>query len=200
LRDSQRAKVYRAERVAAEELGLYFYFADEDIAEMPELTAFVNKTLDSKRTRKAFAGARSFAMPVIKDGRRNRSASANAYEMVFPRWSRSRLVVMHELAHTLNSRIRSNDVLPDGTSNPGLVKWGREAPGVYEWKHAPHGWRFCMIYLRLVEIHIGKTEAGVLREAMKGEGVKFRKPRQISPDSRRELAERGSKALAVANG
>lgn len=46
--------------------------------------------------------------PVLKDGRRNRKASANEWELTLPLWARSVPVTIHEAAHTITRRHKAS--------------------------------------------------------------------------------------------
>lgn len=97
-RDTQRAKLYEAERVAFGEdftrvIGDGSMEAVEEFVRRVESSqTWINLLANSGRT-PIKGGLR------LRDGRRNRSASANAFELTLPRWSRTAPIVLHEMAH-----------------------------------------------------------------------------------------------------
>lgn len=95
-RDSQRSKVYAAEREA---FGPAFgkKIADGGLA---ALTRVVRRVESSKTWKKLLAEAGCSPRPIeVLDGRGCRRAFARGWEIVFPVWSRTLPVVLHEMAH-----------------------------------------------------------------------------------------------------
>lgn len=91
MRDSQRSKVYKAEREVWD-IAQKFDNMDQtkryvqvvlDILDLPELKRY-----------KVYVG----------DGRARRSAGGNARGIYLPKWARTPWVILHELAHTLTAR------------------------------------------------------------------------------------------------
>lgn len=133
MRDTQRQRVYDAERkVPASPIGT---------GSMNEIVAFVEKVVGS-----AWWQRRSRVRTVIcKDGRGRVNACAYGNTIKIPRWGRSKMVVLHELAHVLN-----------------------DSGG------APHGREFAAAYLALVD-RFGEPEAGKqLRAAYAEKRVRWR--------------------------
>jgi hypothetical protein len=148
-RDSQRHKLYRAERAS----GLH---DSERIELVPAIGKWVNGILSSKRAREHYPHLKDWFSPVeIKDGRGCRTfARGGASSLVLPKWARNEGVILHELAHCVHLRNR-------------------------EWRHEPfHGWRFAGIFLKLVLWHMGRDSHDKLKAAFKAGRVKFREPRK----------------------
>ena len=165
-RDSQRSKVYAAEQATS----MCRAGAEPDLRSMKDLAEFVNgRIVGSSYWRRSHPKVKAV---IVADGR-GRSAAGGSYyrrRITMPLWSRSRLIVCHELAHVV--------------TDP-------EEPA--------HGWAFCAEYLRLVERFIGRAEAEELRASFKAHGVKYLAPRakrQISPEEYQVLRERLSAARA----
>ena len=100
----------------------------------------------------------------------NSGARGGDGRIKLPKWARNRYVVSHELAHCL-------------------------APAT-SW----HDWRFCAAYLEVVKYMCGQEDADRLKESFKKHGVRFRAPRKRQPltEEQREAArERLAKARAV---
>ena len=94
-RDSQKAKLYRAER---DDISKGRTFKD-----ICETKKFVAKVISSKWSQKHFLNYMSI---VVKDGRGTRIARSYGDVINVPVWARNELIVLHELAHSL--RIGSN--------------------------------------------------------------------------------------------
>ena len=126
MRDSQRSKLYRAEKVAFE------CFDTE-----PEMTiAECQKLVD-----RAMRFFREITSPRVSDGRGRRTAWASKWEIRLPRWSRRRMWVLHEVAHTISRRL--------------AARKRRPIQG--------HGKEFARTYIKLVRRFIGRAEADLLK-------------------------------------
>lgn len=77
--------------------------------------------------------------PKIKDGRRNRKASANSYVVTLPLWSRTIPVVIHEVCHSII-----------GLHRHGLA-W--------------HGPEYCRVFFHLIAKTGKITEAELVKQA-----------------------------------
>lgn len=117
-RDNQRSKVYKAERLHTE-------FEKHRIEDIKEVKKFVYKTLALKSVSKYWT-----PKPKIKDGRGCRRATGSARALTFPKWSRTKMVILHELAHAVT-------------------------PSHYAW----HGKEFCANFYYLVKVAMGKDSA-----------------------------------------
>lgn len=92
-RDSQRAKVYRAEEVLES-------FA-VSLPEIKDIEGYVQRVWASKRVQAAFAFPNLMNVPRVHDGRGRRRPAANASMIKMPRWCRNTHIVLHELAHVI---------------------------------------------------------------------------------------------------
>ncbi len=86
-RDSQRQKVYNWE---------YRVYPDSYKEEMTlmECVKFVHDICKDY----------GVAPPAVNDGRRRRRAVGGLHRIALPKWSRNRVIILHELAHTLTMR------------------------------------------------------------------------------------------------
>lgn len=144
-RDGQRARLYRAETDA-------FAAHPEPAWRLPSVTAveaFVRDVLDEDWFRVRFG---TFSRVTVKDGRGTRHAYS-AYEPVrrsvalsFPRWARTKPVVLHELGHAASLR------------RHGVI--------------AAHGPEFAAVYLQLVARHLGPAAGVHLRRAFDAHRVR----------------------------
>jgi len=171
-RDSQRSKVYAAERMA-------FDGHPVDYPEMKDVLRCVAHVLKSARVKRSFPilFERDF---VIKDGRRARSATGWASGMSFPREMRKRWVILHELAHVIHQR--EEQALRFDAEMTQL----RARKGFFQ----SHGWRWAEVYLKLVLWFMGRPAYDALRKAFKAGRVRHRPPRLMSPEQRAAAAER----------
>lgn len=167
MRDSQRSKVYAAENAITK--GRLF-------EEMDSVKAFVAKVQASSSLQKKYG---EFLSPHIHvgDGRARRKAGGNAQGIWMPKWSRSELIICHELAHTISSR-------------KYRVRW--TAGGSAD-KIAGHGWEFCEVYLDLVRVMLGNSTAEELKQSFTKHKVRFRPKKTISPERMEKLREQGRK-------
>lgn len=136
MRDSQRSALYRAE----DEVD-----AGRRLASIDDVQAYVDRILGSSYWERLTGAPRTV---VVRDGRGRRHACAGqtwfGAELRLPRWSRSELVVLHELAHT---------VTPETC--------------------AGHGREFAANYLRLVRRYLSFDHGDALAKAFERHGVVF---------------------------
>jgi putative metallohydrolase (TIGR04338 family) len=149
-RDSQKSKVYRAERLAWWGAQDSPYLPDDEFRTVAQCLALVDQITSSRwwKNRCRIGTVKVF------DGRGTRFARAghfgyrsrgkNGWGINLPRWSRSKPVILHELAH----------IMTNG--------W-----------HRGHGRHFCRNYLALVSRWMGKEAAAELRSAFKTCRVKW---------------------------
>lgn len=160
-RDSQRSKVYKAERAAFSTLAV----ANERHESVQDIEKFLRHVYSLKRVQDSFPLARLGEWYVrVKDGRRCRSAYGSHSMINMPRWSRISWVILHELSHTITQREESRRV-------------------------AGHGWQFCENYLRLVLLVLGREAHDALKDSFKAHRVRFSKPRQRAPLSPERKAQ-----------
>lgn len=180
-RDTQRAKVYKAEGEAFKG----HTKANERLETVPDIERYVQYVFGLKRVRDAFPSAMpsplrglgfgGYSLPTVGDGRARRRAGGNVRGIIMPKWSRSKWVVLHELAHTISMR-------------------------VYGFGIAGHGWEYCSVYLSLVRYALGVEAHDLLKAQFKTHRVKFRAPRkrrEISVEQRVALIERMAIARAA---
>jgi len=80
------------------------------------------------------------------------------YRIGLSNWARQERVILHELAHLINSH-----------ENKSSRKYNQD-----------HGWQFCSIYLTLVGFMMGPEAKSELREAFKKHNVKYLRPRGLN--------------------
>lgn len=156
-RDSQKSKVYRAENAARTIVG------DKAITDRIAAWAFVEKVERDAWFRRTY-GRWRFR---ISDGRGTRIARGGGGWLNLPRWSRTPMVMLHEIAHNV-------------------------APYACH-----HDWRYCAIYLRLVRHFMGREVHDVLRAQFREHGVRYKRPRVLSPEQRAVLVERLARLRAA---
>ena len=168
-RDSQRSKVYKAERRMAS-------WDKNRLETIPEVERWIRKLSKQTRLQTHFPELTRREVEV-SDGRGRRSAAGNESGIWLPRWGRFKLVILHELAHVITER-----------------RLRAEAPyiGITGWKvkqGAVHGWVFCAVYLKLVHLGIGKAQADELKGHFKALKVRFTEPRKKRPMSEERRAQ-----------
>lgn len=179
-RDSQRAKVYRAEQEAFGSLPLD-HKARRTYRDMDELRARIDAIWQSSTVGKMITHKSSQARPrAVKDGRGMRAgrATAGSYELTFTVDARKEWIVMHEMAHTVHQNAIS---------------------GYETAQQAWHGHEFCAIYLKLVRRFIGKDAHDALRACFKKYRVRYTPPRKLSPERLAQLREHGRRLAASIN-
>lgn len=95
-RDSQRAKLYNAERIIC---------AGQRFDHVNDVQTYVNKITNSRWWSVNFPLAPKYIR--VRDGRGRRSACAERHAPIIklPRWARTEFTILHELAHiTLNGK------------------------------------------------------------------------------------------------
>lgn len=185
IRDSQRSKVYKAEN-SLKERKAEFPKLYERFDDMRALKRYIKRVVDSKWWQKYKApdmGEKNdvpmrnptFKELEIRDGRGHRRATAwrMGAEITFPIWARYRLVILHELAHILQS----------------------QRPG--------HGRQFCRVFIDLVRRFAGKAEADALKQAFRAHKVKYTKKktggnRRGNPEALRKWREEQKAKKAAA--
>lgn len=105
VRDYQRSKVYKAEREFIKDLDDYTGCLRDTVFEksfdsVDDISKYVDDIVDSDWFKRCYCFRRAVT---IKDGRgRSRPAgSFSSYTMWMPRWARSEVIVLHELAHIM---------------------------------------------------------------------------------------------------
>jgi len=168
-RDSQKSKVYKAERQAAFLLTLK-YGSYSRLLTMDEIREWVYKIRSSKWY------AKQWGKPTvsnedfeIKDGRGTRWAMGGRRGLNFPVWSRTKMVILHEIAHSI----------------PDCVTGSKAA----------HDRMFCKTFLTLVRHELGDEAWKVLKQCFKEGRVKYTKPRKpgtVHPNTLANLKPKGT--------
>lgn len=92
MRDSQRSAMYAWERK----------FRDDVYKELPDCSEMLPLGVCEDLVREVWADYRpKEAIPTVVDGRGRRYAGGSRRKISLPRWARSRVVVLHETAHSL---------------------------------------------------------------------------------------------------
>lgn len=183
-RDSQRQKVYDAERAhshfkkAIEKtpegywLSIVKEFEDGTlIPSVQEMQDYVDKLTRSRWFKNRWPkyrydkdrmvmstarGARFERRPhgiVVLDGRRRRTAFGSSNGSIsMPRWSRSQLVILHEIAHVVTGEGR---------------------------KVRAHGRHYCSNFLALIRHELGAEAADEMKRLFKEHRVKYTRPKAL---------------------
>lgn len=95
VRDSQRSRVYKAERKV--------YHLGAPLREVKDIERFIKKQLARKAITRRYPDATKKV--VVGDGRGRRAACAwGDWKISIPLWARHEMVVIHELAHIVANR------------------------------------------------------------------------------------------------
>jgi len=165
-RDSQRSKLYAAERVLRPS-------DDPEFTDIEQIQRYVARLVTSDWFRHEFG--RHIAVPRIEKGRGS-NADGLGRRIRIATWGFTKMVVLHELAHCIISR----------------GYWEHGGPWHHE-KHKPaaHGREFAAVMLKLVQHEMGVEEARILRQSYVQKGVKYRAKKTLSPATLERLRERG---------
>jgi hypothetical protein len=152
MRDSQRQKVYNSERQ------VNAYLRESDLlVTVTEIQVFVNSIITSSWLRKHFS-----RLPIllsnnieVRPGKGRRNAAGASWAIWMPLWSRYKIIILHELSHSL-------------CANMGFSK--------YKTDFAPHGWQFCGVLLALVKKYLGEDDFLDLKDKFKKNRVRFTAP------------------------
>lgn len=147
-RDSQRSRLYAAEWEC-------FGWPKMEFKSMDELTAYLWKVLSNRHVQNKYKIARQLVDGVIPLKISNGSWARRAWARTedgfmwvsFPRSSRTKHVVLHEIAHLITPADAS-----------------------------PHGREFCQVYLHLVKLFFGKETQDKFKAGMKKHKCKYSKP------------------------
>jgi len=152
-RDSQKQRVYDAERKAAKSMAVA---GDRNlrIPEIADVEKYVNDIVRSAYWKAMFPKT---TIVMVDEGRKGRRMACwKSWEKTIhlPSWARTELIILHELAHA------AHDGSPD-----------------WDWTQAAHGWQFCAVYLQLVQRYLGRSAHDILAASFKLGGVRYQKPR-----------------------
>lgn len=172
-RDTQRKRAYMAESAAG-------CWQSDHLGDISATRGYVLRVLNSKRMRVAFPFMYGESGSV-KDLTVRSNSGCNATDTVISLTvaGRCKMVVLHELAHVLKQR-------EDYAAKLGIDPEWRTRKGY----RAAHGWRWAMIYLRLVLWFIGRDAHDRLKREFKSHRVRFRPPRHLTSEQRLALANR----------
>lgn len=148
VRDAQKSKLYAAEREVRHAIG------DVAIKDRIAAWAFIEK-VERDRWFIRHYGRRKFT---ISDGRGTRIARGGGDWLNLPRWARTPMVMLHEIAHC---------VAPSG---------------------ARHNWQYAAVYLKLVRHFMSVEIAEKLRRSFKRHGVRYLRPRQYTNTAARRAS------------
>jgi len=180
VRDSQRSKVYAAEKVLGHHtLGTQYTTVDDCY---DYLMSVINRKTFQRWFPSTFQALQPHTGMVLNifgtgrdgivhvdrglkirpgQGARNAFASFDDGETItLPLWARNEPVMLHELCHL----IVRHDYRP---------RYGSGSP-----KPAAHGWEFCHVYLKVVGNVMGPEARELLKASLKEHRVKFNKPRK----------------------
>src|SRR4051812_18715124 len=104
-RDSQRSKLYKAEKVLAD--------MSRRLETVPEMDAFLKKTLSRAPIQRRYERVLRKGIEV-KDGRRCRNALGGYWWIKMPKWARTEYIVLHEAAHSITQRMHGRLVAAHG--------------------------------------------------------------------------------------
>lgn len=169
LRDSQRSKVYAAERVAFPGFG--GTGSEARFRAVADIEAYLDKIISSAWWRRRYPKVRTVQ---IKDGRGTTFARGGynpdgTGTLNLPMWARNEPVILHELAHVATDSIHG----PRGTP--------------------PHGREFCSTFLGLVRWQMGEQAWRALKDAFREGKVKHTlapRTREMTDEQREAARER----------
>src|SRR5215212_239020 len=178
IRDSQRQKLYNAERIAFNG-GIEENDAPPDYRTVAEVQACVDHVTASDRWKAlgfSHLGVFGRNSLTVKDGRGRRRGAADPFSntIKMPKWARLRWYIMHELAHIATSYIHDffyDEDDEDGGSWPGYPD---PKTGIYALTEnvAHHGPEFAGLYLYLLRELVGAQAHDKLQAAFEETGVK----------------------------
>lgn len=173
LRDSQRQKLYNAERAVP--FGVTFDTVEDCQRYVNKVWASpwtLRRFVVSEHTRqeiKAHPNAADYILskaqerkpPIVRPGHGSRSAFYRLGTITLPKWARNERVILHEIVHALRFR--------------------------HVWNHTepPHGWQFANTFLELVRHFMGREAHDTLKASFRKHKVRFRPPRpkrQLTPE------------------
>lgn len=138
--------------------------AGRRIEDLPDVQAYVDKFLASAWRKRHHPGVRVIR---VDDGRGRRRGGAGSSWITLPRWTRDELYICHEVAHIATTRRH----LGEGVAH--------------------HGWQYAGILLEIVGYQMGRQTMLDLREQFKRNHVRYKKPRELSPETLAAMRERG---------
>lgn len=171
-RDSQRSKVYRAERAA----GLVGHETAPELATVPLIEDYVETLMGRAWFKRRWPMAANREVEVRPGRGARRAFASGSRSITIPRWARHEGVILHEMAHIIVQR-----------------EYQRS-------EAAAHGWQFCHVYLELVRYAIGREAADELKAQFRNCKVRYTKPRAkrvLSEEEKQVLRDRLGRARAA---
>jgi putative metallohydrolase (TIGR04338 family) len=166
LRDSQRSKVYNAERLA---FSIQKFYNNTGMS-TKDIEDFIHKMITTpslvRRYHNEFYSKYDQDKPMnekrpwkihVKAGQGVRYARGGRYGIIIPGWARNYYVICHELAHTIS------------------IRKYEETKSI-----AAHGWEFCEIYLNLVRFMINIDDHNKLKASFKEHKIKYKESKKSS--------------------
>ena len=160
-RDSQRSKVYAAERMHSQ------WYDENQYANLGEIQSWVDGICKSRWFKNRYPRYAVDKKSIMKYGRaadgikvldgrgRIRPCGSTRGFIKLPMWSRFELLILHEIAHVVTRR--------NGYHGP-LPAW--------------HGREFCANFLALVRRFLGKEAGKELKACFKKKRVKYIRPKR----------------------
>jgi putative metallohydrolase (TIGR04338 family) len=175
MRDSQRSKVYAAES--------FLKGVGKQYPSVEDVKARILQILDFAYIKDNFHSLERLRKNVVvRPGKGARKASYREWGVTFtmPIWARHEYVILHEMAHMLDSH-------------------RNEYKGTVQ-NSASHGWLFTLTLLDLVRTVMGVKAYNDLKASFKKHKVRYTRPRAkraITDEQRQALRERVAKARAT---
>lgn len=172
-RDTQKAKLYAAERIAfGRTFAQLLDGKDGRQGHLDDVMSFVRQVESSATWLKLLAKSHLKPWPgglAVQDGRGCRMARGGRSYLVLPMWARTKPVILHEMAHS---------------ATPG----------------AGHGWPFAAAFLVLVGQFLGAQARDALKASFRKGRVRFTPPRKFSAEHMAKLRAHGHKLAAMRRG
>lgn len=163
-RDTQRSKVYAAEKAAFKDVQC----ANVRLETVGEIEKFTKAVWEHQWFGDTFPKATIWGSPEVSDGRGRRCGGATSIGISMPKFTRTKWYVIHEISHTVVLRQHGSSV-------------------------ASHGWEYCAVYLKLVRRILGVEAHDALKGSFKQHKVRYTEPRKrgpLSPERREALVAR----------
>lgn len=179
-RDSQKSKLYRAERHAFLSGDMAFF--QHDLHAFPDLKAcrlFALRVVQSKTVRRWWPHTTRITDVYVGPGKGARIArgsydwSRSEARLKLPRWSRNKPIILHELAHSIS----------EVNAGPG--------------QRPAHGREFAGILLKLVGLFIGREAKKRLLAAYKKYQVRYKPKKKLTLERLAQLQQRGRELAAA---
>jgi hypothetical protein len=187
MRDSQRRKVYTAERIMERQPG------QTDVASPARFQSRVNDIMESQWMSEQFPTAVG-SVPVEFGNLRGANANHRRIRVGQNAYAMREWLLIHELSHVIVQR--SIGDRHGWTYNGGYHRADGDVV-------AGHGWQFCDTYLRLVRRFMGQAQHDALKASFKQHKVRYKAPRAkrpVTPELLARLAAGRAKLAAIRAG